>query len=235
MIQLFFVIFYLCLSFALAMLKMPIYTTVFIDLLMIGLILFWVRRKKIELFRGSISHIRVLRFTVLGVLVYVVLANIGGALVHFGFNPMVDDYLAAIRSVPLVLYAFVSVIIAPIFEEFLFRLVLLQPIVKRLERGDLTATKQAFLKYGSVVCYSLLFGVIHGTMYHLVIGSLFGALLGIVYIKTKNIFDTITMHVVYNMCAFFGIGLLVSTNLLVVLLVCFGITMWPPFLDNRYE
>ena len=89
---------------------------------------------------------------------------------------------------PLWLVILVAVIIGPIVEELIFRKAII----------DRTAM------YGekfSVAVSALAFGLFHGNLSQLIYATMFGSILGWVYVKTGKIKNTCILHIIIN---FFG-------------------------------
>lgn len=86
--------------------------------------------------------------------------------------------------------AFFSVLIAaPIFEEFLFR---------GLIMGEL---KKVMRPWAAILIQAVLFGISHGSLFQIPYTMLIGLLLGIIYHRTKTVIAPIICHSVYNFSA----------------------------------
>lgn len=126
-----------------------------------------------------------------------VFSSISIAYLIYKFNPSITENMLNERVIGGVntlydnFYKFILlVILAPIFEEFIFRGV----ILNRLK-----------LRWGSsiaIIISSMLFAILHVSLAF--IGAfLFGIMMCIVYIKTKNIFITMFIHCINNfLCSF---------------------------------
>lgn len=89
-------------------------------------------------------------------------------------------------TVPVLLLNIVSVGILPgIFEELLFRGVILQGM---RPAGDVAA----------LVCSSLMFGLMHGTLYQIPFAFILGLVFGYIVLKTGNILWSMGLHIVNN-------------------------------------
>lgn len=77
-------------------------------------------------------------------------------------------------------------IIGPIFEEFLYRAVILNGLLKKY------SVKK------SILLSSLIFGVAHGNLPQMLNAFLFGILFGYIYIKTKSLYSCIFAHIIAN-------------------------------------
>ncbi len=96
-----------------------------------------------------------------------------------------NDYFGAKNSLELVLFFITASIIAPIFEEIVFRGIFLTRISQKFGYGV------------GIFASSLLFGVLH--MDGAIIGAfIFGVLLSIIYLKYKNILVNILIHGINN-------------------------------------
>ena len=80
------------------------------------------------------------------------------------------------------------VLVAPVSEEFIFRGVLLNRLDKRIPL------------IAAIVISSLLFGFLHGT-FGFISAFIFGVCMCIVYLKTQNIFASISIHILNNLLA----------------------------------
>ena len=88
--------------------------------------------------------------------------------------------------------AFFSIlIVAPLFEEFLFR---------GLIMGEL---KKIMRPWAAILIQAVIFGVAHGFLFQSVFTGFLGILLGIVYHRTKNIFATAFCHSIFNITSSF--------------------------------
>lgn len=91
----------------------------------------------------------------------------------------------------MIWYLLYAVIIAPVSEECLFRICLYRYL------------KKSFSWMGALVASSIMFGLIHMTISHLVTATLFGMLLCLILERTKCIWITIICHMWYNFCTLF--------------------------------
>jgi membrane protease YdiL (CAAX protease family) len=82
------------------------------------------------------------------------------------------------------------VILAPIFEEMLFRGVLLQGFLK-----NYSAKK-------SIIWSALIFGLVHLNPWQGIAGILIGILIGWLYVKTKSLLPGMIIHFTNNLVAF---------------------------------
>lgn len=83
-----------------------------------------------------------------------------------------------------------AIILAPIFEEIIFRNVLLNSLLNKY------SVKK------SIIISACLFGLIHGNLFQIVFSTIMGLFLGIVYAKNKNIAYTIVLHFCSNTFVF---------------------------------
>ena len=92
----------------------------------------------------------------------------------------------------------VSVVFAPIFEEFFCRGVILE------------AFREKYGIWAGWICSSLFFGVIHGQVTAMFNASIVGLILGYAYIRSNSIFSAIILHALNNGLALalisFGLG-----------------------------
>ena len=77
-------------------------------------------------------------------------------------------------------------ILAPIFEELFYR----KAIIDRLRRyGELPA----------ILISGLIFGLVHGNFSQVFYATTIGMLLGFIYLRTGNVFYTISLHAAFNL------------------------------------
>ena len=106
----------------------------------------------------------------------------------FKGSEVTDPVGELIASSPIWLLFITVVIIGPIFEELIFR----KLMIDRLSRyGELVA----------VMASSIAFGLFHGNFYQFFYAVMLGLILGYMYAKTRNIKYSIIMHMLIN---FFG-------------------------------
>lgn len=133
------------------------------------------------------------------------LCGIGSIVVggQFAF-PKMDEYLFSQNVASLLGVC----IIAPIVEEIVFRVVILNQIAKRYN-----------LKSGIIIS-SLLFGAVHlmnggldlfSAIQLIVSGTLMGMLLSLIYLKENSVWACFTVHALYN-----GIGSIIPTDIKIV-------------------
>lgn len=106
----------------------------------------------------------------------------------FKGSEVTDPVGELITSSPIWLLFITVVVIGPIFEELIFR----KLMIDRLSRyGELIA----------VMVSSVAFGLFHGNFYQFFYAVMLGLILGYMYAKTRNIKYSILMHMLIN---FFG-------------------------------
>lgn len=161
-------------------------------------------------------------------IVPIILSIVGTLLIANG-TTMVAEYLPGYESfvkameemlVPGVGMAIAVVLCAPIFEEALFRGVIL--------RGFLRKTTP----FKSIVFSGLCFGALHVLPIHVFFASIVGFALGYVYYRTRSLGLVILIHLINNGVSYF-LGLtdmpssteeLVGTGMLGVLVLAAGLT-----------
>lgn len=87
-----------------------------------------------------------------------------------------------------------TVVLAPVFEEMIFRGAILESIRRR--SGALAA----------VVISALIFGLVHLIPQQVVNAFFIGLILGYIYIRTHSLLPVIVIHAVNNMIAYIGMG-----------------------------
>ena len=119
-----------------------------------------------------------------------VAANVAGQYfsdwITFLLGIKVENEVQEITSVtPLGVNILVVGLLAPIFEELFYR----KAIIDRLRRyGDLPA----------ILISGVIFGLMHGNFSQVFYTTAIGILLGYIYLKTGNVFYTISLHMAYN-------------------------------------
>lgn len=98
-------------------------------------------------------------------------------------------FLNFVNEDNLLLSSIMFVIAAPILEEFIFRGIILDGLLKR------------YSPLKSIVISSILFGIIHLNPWQFVSAFLFGLIAGWVYYKTANLTLPILMHFATNLFA----------------------------------
>lgn len=108
----------------------------------------------------------------------------------FSFFPMID--LEEVRPSPLVyVLFFINIcILAPIYEEMLFRGILLRRFTLRWSPQK------------SIIISSIIFGIIHLNPINIVFAFALGCVLGYAYLKTKNIVIPMLLHSFNNFLAY---------------------------------
>ncbi len=100
--------------------------------------------------------------------------------------PLTNSVSEMISDSPIWVIAVVAVIIGPIFEELIFRKLLMDKLGMY---GDRIA----------IIVSAVAFGLFHGNLFQLFYATLLGALLAYVYSKTGNILYPIAIHMLTNL------------------------------------
>ena len=108
----------------------------------------------------------------------------------FSFVPMVDLEEVQPSLVVYFLFFINICILAPIYEELLFRGILLRRFTLRWSPQK------------SIIISSIIFGIIHLNPINIVFAFALGCVLGYAYLKTKNIFVPMLLHSFSNFLAF---------------------------------
>lgn len=93
-------------------------------------------------------------------------------------------------NVFLIILMITSTVTSPIAEEFIFRGLLLNRLIKKTN------------KWGGILISSLLFAAVHLQAEKLIATFLFGIIASLIYLKTKNLFVPILIHILHNSLAF---------------------------------
>ncbi|WP_029322033.1 CPBP family intramembrane glutamic endopeptidase [Butyrivibrio sp. AE3004] len=122
------------------------------------------------------------------------------ALINLATGSNMDDYLSAMLSdMPLGTVLLLSVILAPVFEELLYR----YAVIGYCRR---------YGEWNAIIVSAFIFGIIHTNLFQFFYTFMLGILLGYVYVYTRKLIYTIIMHVTFN---FFGafVPILITTSL----------------------
>ena len=99
-----------------------------------------------------------------------------------------ENSLSDTLNVPLWLSMLTTVVCAPLFEELIFRKIIMD---RMLPHGELAA----------ILVYSFLFGAFHGNFYQFFYATMLGLLLSFLYARTGNWWNGVFLHMLIN---FFG-------------------------------
>ena len=187
--------------------------TVIIDVLMAYFIYRSIYRGKLRAEFNTFSFNNIIYMLGLGILTYLICANIGYVIINSGLTQGLETYQKSINGSGIITKILLTTVVAPVFEEFMFRVSLLSVV-------DNIRPK---FKYVYVIFVAFVFGSIHGTLYHAVIGTIFALILSFVYLRYKSVLNTIVLHVVYNVLAVTGLGLYKNISfgiLLIIVIIC---------------
>jgi uncharacterized protein len=117
-----------------------------------------------------------------------------------GSNPLLQIVLEGKDSTALLLFFITAAIAAPLFEEFLFR-------------GFLLPSLTRYVPVWVAICLSgLLFGVAHLSLSEIIPLTTLGIILGIVYVRTKNLLAPMLLHSLWNSTTLVSLYILGSGN-----------------------
>jgi membrane protease YdiL (CAAX protease family) len=83
------------------------------------------------------------------------------------------------------------VIIAPVFEELVYRGIILDGLLKR------------YSAFTAIIVSSLLFGIVHLNPEQFIAGFIVGVFAGWIYYKTRNLMLTMILHATINLVGYF--------------------------------
>lgn len=155
-----------------------------------GIYVLMFRKKEINLFRRyklkkiTFKNSSIIALSSLG------LALFSGSLVNILINvfPSYNEASAAIDSnMGSVLGVISVVLVIPIFEEVLFRGLIYNELKTHLNIVV------------AIILQSLIFAIAHGNMLQGIYAFIMGAVVAIIYDKTRSIFAPILFHVMYNL------------------------------------
>lgn len=107
----------------------------------------------------------------------------------FKLDPFMVNSLNG-SNVFLIVLMISTTVTSPIAEEFIFRGLLLNRLIKKTN------------KWGGILISSLLFAAVHMQAEKLIATFLFGIIASLIYLKTKNLFVPILIHILHNSLAF---------------------------------
>ena len=185
-------------------------------------------RKEIGLNKIKSKHIVLTIMAAVGLSVFInQLLNIIDSIVNL--NEVFPNYEEIIQSIMggSIIMTFISVVIlAPIFEEVLFRGI----ILRRLSRAySITAT---------VVIQAVLFGILHFNMLQFLYATVLGLFLGFIVIWTDSLYAGIIIHMIFNGSSFIIDNILRALNVnimstIIVLIIGMMITGFAIFSIHR--
>ncbi len=103
-----------------------------------------------------------------------------------GSNPLLSLALQAQDSVALLIFFTTAAILAPIFEEIIFRGFLLPSLTRY------------FPVWGAIALSSLLFSIAHLSLSEVLPLAVLGIVLGVVYTRSRNLLAPIVVHSLWN-------------------------------------
>lgn len=118
-------------------------------------------------------------------------------------DPLLSQRSETFSSMNPAIRLALTCVIAPVAEEFMFRLFLY----------NLLKSESNWIV--SMVVLSTIFAALHGTLSHMVTGVLFGVFMTLIYERTKVWYASILCHILYN-----TITNVVSTSVLVWAALC---------------
>ncbi|PSB58218.1 type II CAAX endopeptidase family protein [Chamaesiphon polymorphus] len=117
-----------------------------------------------------------------------------------GSNPILQIVLQGRDSIALSLFFLTAAVAAPLFEEFLFRGFLLPSLTRYLPT------------WGAICLSGLLFGVAHLSLSEILPLTSLGIILGIVYVRTRNLLAPMLLHSLWNSSTLVSLYILGSGN-----------------------
>ncbi|EKO1911509.1 CPBP family intramembrane metalloprotease [Clostridium botulinum] len=175
------------------------------------------RFKSEENFKFKIQFKPILKeyiFVIISIIAYILIFGntIGLLLQNIPQSDLVKSAFDELDNAPLLLQFISLCVIAPIFEEIIYRGIMLEQLNKRC--GAVKA----------ILISSLFFGIIHLNVHQAVNGFFIGIVMGFIYIKTDSLILTMFLHFINNLyCLIAGyIPYLekIEANFSIVTLVC---------------
>jgi uncharacterized protein len=117
-----------------------------------------------------------------------------------GSNPLLQIVLESKDSIALLLFFLTAAVAAPLFEEFLFR-------------GFLLPSLTRYMPVWLAICISgAIFGLAHLSLSEVLPLTTLGILLGIVYVRTRNLLAPMLLHSLWNSTTLISLYILGSGN-----------------------
>lgn len=107
-------------------------------------------------------------------------------------------YVASMSEADTLIYLFMIAIAAPLGEESLFRYIVLNGFFHMFRN-----TKEPIKYSFSIVLSAVLFGAMHGTGVHLIVGFFCGLALALIYCTTNKLYLAMILHSLYNIGTLF--------------------------------
>ena len=177
--------------------------------------IFWYRHETYGEIRGKITHVvnikNICKFVCLALGCQLFVSGVLSILTEY-FPKVFDEYgdtISSILSGSPIVVVIVTVIIAPITEELIFRGVTLHMANRHIP----------FL--AANVLQAVLFGIYHGNLVQGIYAAGLGFILGLIYQKFRTIYASILLHMMVNASAFF-IMLLPESKLSYFLILIIG-------------
>ena len=117
-----------------------------------------------------------------------------------GSNPLLQIVLEGKDSIALLLFFLTAAVAAPLFEEFLFRGFLLPSLTRYVP------------VWAAIGISGLLFGIAHLSLSEIVPLTTLGIILGIVYVRTRNLLAPMLLHSLWNSTTLISLYILGSGN-----------------------
>lgn len=117
-----------------------------------------------------------------------------------GSNPLLQIVLEENDPVALGIFLFTAAVAAPVFEELLFRGFLLPSLTRYVP------------VWGAIALSGLVFAIAHLSLSEVIPLALLGSVLGVVYVRSRNLFAPMLLHSLWNSITMIGLFILGSGN-----------------------
>lgn len=107
-------------------------------------------------------------------------------------DPTIENYISVLSEHDSAVYVILTLFVAPVFEELLFRGVLFRIFAGR------------FNVFAGMMLSSVLFAAVHGTFSHLYLGFFLGLFCALAYIRSGTVWASVLVHSVYNFMSLCG-------------------------------
>lgn len=117
-----------------------------------------------------------------------------------GSNPLLQIVLEENDPLALGIFLFTAAVAAPVFEELLFRGFLLPSLTRY------------FPVWGAIALSGLVFAIAHLSLSEVLPLALLGSVLGVVYVRSRNLLAPMLLHSLWNSITMIGLFILGSGN-----------------------
>lgn len=146
----------------------------------------YIRVKRVSVLDGVITFTMAIGFRMLTGAYFVWAENI--AVLKESLDKAQESYnFNTMTSFSIITVVFSVCIVAPVFEEILFRGLVQRELMNIMP------------PFGAIAVQGVLFGIAHAVLAQSVFAAVYGVILGVIYYKTKNILVVMLAHMFFNL------------------------------------